>query len=273
MTSVLDKYGIKEVADITFYEIQEDGSIGAPVLYFDTLKVSNIEQGAQQTTATGGKSNAPCIIWDYGKDIEVTLEDALFSMKSLSLALGAKYKDAIPKKIINVVVFKRNIQDEQDLFSELIHIYPSIDYKVLYGEEGSNPDYPLIAGKRYWIECSQIDFLLLNDISNEPVNDKYSSQLISTEKNKFLKSYSEIIINAEEYPKVYYITGDTCVINEDSGKTEFFQFIIPKGKIKLNETITLEADGEPSVFNIPIKVLRPSDGVMMKLVRHKLRED
>ena len=39
MASILDRYGIKEVADVTFYKIKEDGSKGDPVLYLDTLKV------------------------------------------------------------------------------------------------------------------------------------------------------------------------------------------------------------------------------------------
>lgn len=55
MNSILDRYGIKEVADLTFYEIQPDGTPGAPVLYIDTAKVSTIEQTAENTSARGGK--------------------------------------------------------------------------------------------------------------------------------------------------------------------------------------------------------------------------
>jgi hypothetical protein len=40
------RFGIKEVADVTFYEINEDGSRGEAVLVLDTLKTSNIEQTA-----------------------------------------------------------------------------------------------------------------------------------------------------------------------------------------------------------------------------------
>ena len=51
-------------ADVTFYKIQSDGSIGAPVLYLDTLKVSTIEQTAENTPARGGKGNPELITWD-----------------------------------------------------------------------------------------------------------------------------------------------------------------------------------------------------------------
>ena len=60
MASILDKYGIKEVADVTFYKINDDGSRGDPVLYLDTLKVSTIEQTAEEAEARGGKGNPPC---------------------------------------------------------------------------------------------------------------------------------------------------------------------------------------------------------------------
>ena len=88
MASILDRYGIKEVADVTFYEINPDGTPGKPVLFLDTLKVSTIEQTAETADARGGKGNPKLITWDYGKEINVTIEDALFSPKSMSIMLG-----------------------------------------------------------------------------------------------------------------------------------------------------------------------------------------
>jgi hypothetical protein len=79
-----------------------------------------------------------------------------------------------------------------------------------------------------------------------------------------------IDISANAFPGTYYITGDTFARNENSGKDEFFQFIIPKAKVTSENTITLEAEGDPSVFNMSLKVLRPADGVMMKLVKYNL---
>ena len=88
MASVLDRYGIKEVADVTFYKLDDNGVPTYPVLFLDTLKVSTIEQTADTTDARGGKGNAKLISWDYNKEINVTLEDALFSAKSLAIMFG-----------------------------------------------------------------------------------------------------------------------------------------------------------------------------------------
>ena len=62
---IFQQYGIKEVADLSFYKIDQNGDPGELVLYIDTAKVSTIEQTAEQTEARGGKGNPPLVIWDY----------------------------------------------------------------------------------------------------------------------------------------------------------------------------------------------------------------
>lgn len=88
MASILDKYGIKEVCDITFYKIGADGNPTVPVLYIDSAKTSTTEFTADEVTANGGKGNPALISWDSNKDINVTLEDALFSAKSMAIMFG-----------------------------------------------------------------------------------------------------------------------------------------------------------------------------------------
>ena len=69
-----------------------------PALYLDTLKVSTVEKTGESTWAQGGLGNARLINWDYGKTINVTLEDALCTPASLGLCWGgilsADWKDA-----------------------------------------------------------------------------------------------------------------------------------------------------------------------------------
>ena len=90
------RFGIKEVADVGFYAIENGWDASAqtvvdavqnatPVIAFDTLKVSTIESTAENSEARGGKGNAALISWDYGREITVNLEDALLSMETLSL--------------------------------------------------------------------------------------------------------------------------------------------------------------------------------------------
>ena len=84
------------------------------------------------------------------------------------------------------------------------------------------------------------------------------------------KAIGKIEISANSFPGTYYVTGDTYARSEATGADEFFQFIIPKAKMQAENTITLEAEGDPSVFNMSLRVLRPSDGKMMKLVKYDM---
>ena len=77
-----------------------------------------------------------------------------------------------------------------------------------------------------------------------------------------------IEISANSFPGTYYVVGDTYARSEATGKDEFFQFII----VQSENTITLEAEGDPSVFNMNLRVMRPADGKMMKLVKYNLPE-
>lgn len=60
-------------------------------MYFDTLKLSSVEQSASSTSAKGGKGNSELITWNFGKEITVNLTDALYTPASLSLLWGGRF--------------------------------------------------------------------------------------------------------------------------------------------------------------------------------------
>lgn len=165
-----NRFGIKEVADVVFYNITSTGEKGTPVLFLDTLKTSNLEFTAEQSEAKGGKGNSSLLIWDHSREVTLTLQDALLSTKTLEM-----------------------------LFEE--------------------------------------------DISNG----------------------NEIVVHADKFPGTYYIEGFTYARDESDGKDKLFNFVIPKAKIQSDFTLTMEAEGDPSVCDITIRVLRPTNGEMVKM--------
>ena len=94
----MSKFAIKEVADVIFFDIET----GKPVLFFDTLKVSSIENAAESANATGGKGNANLVTWNYGRTATLQMQDALLSMDSLSLLAG---NEVVTTGFLAVVVF------------------------------------------------------------------------------------------------------------------------------------------------------------------------
>lgn len=279
MASILDRYGIKEVADVTFYAINDDGSKGAPVLYLDTLKVSTIEETAESTDARGGKGNAKLVTWDYGKEINVTLQDALFSAKSLAMMYG--YRGQLTAATDRTVVKSTYIRVGAN---GKFPTYMMADiYDATYGSRRAKVG-AAASGDIVAYANSGITTMAAYDAQGNSVTFTSSSFGADaptgvTAGDKILVQYTQaasalrtISINADEFPGTYYIQGDTYARSDVSGKDQFFQFIIKKAKVTSENTITLEAEGDPAVFDMNLTVLRPEDGEMMQLIQYDLAE-
>ena len=300
MASILDRYGIKEVADVTFYKINPDGTPGAPVLFLDTLKVSTIEQTAEQVDARGGKGNPKLITWDYGKEITLTLEDALFSPKSMAIMLGdgnvaqgtgGYIRKTVVARLGNAVEGKIKLVNDYitaDIYdavsgSKRVKLYLGGNATAPIGEEKINNQLAFsITG-----EASKLydeDGTILDDTFTESdLKDLYTTGLtVPTGKNldghKVMFTYwvkattKTITVSGDTFPGTYYVQGDTYSRSDVDGRDQFFQFIVPKAKLTAEQTITLEAEGDPSTFNMNLTVLRPESGEMMKLVQYDLEE-
>ena len=76
-----------------------------------------------------------------------------------------------------------------------------------------------------------------------------------------------ISINADKYPDFYRIEG-TTLARTTNGSDKLFTFTIPKAKISSNVTLTMEAEGDPTVFDMTITALQSTneDGTKAPLV-------
>lgn len=123
--NLFQKYGIKEVADVVFYSINEIGDevFYTPVLFLDTLKVSTIEKTAEKVSAQGGYANKKLITWNYGKEITLNLEDALFSPASMSMIWGGTLQSELTD-YTNAIV-KGNLANKYGQLHYSIKAFPS----------------------------------------------------------------------------------------------------------------------------------------------------
>jgi hypothetical protein len=241
-TNLFNQYGIKEVADVIFYDLTS----GTPVMYFDTLKVSTIETTAEQADARGGKGNPKLITWDYGKEITVTLQDALLSMKSLNLMTGGTgIAHTATKKIKKAELVALDANKEFDLsYTATANVY--ILDAGANAVTGTTKDWAYTAGS-----------------AGDVVRVMY--EVTST-----LGGVYEVVINPGTFPGTYMVIGDTIIRNKVTGVDEGFQFIIPKAKLSSEVSISMEAEGDPSVFDMTLTVLKADNGTMMSLVRYDI---
>ena len=281
MASILDRYGIKEVADVTFYSINADGTRGAPALYLDTLKVSTIEQTAETADARGGKGNPKLITWDYGKEINVTIEDALFSSKSMAIMFG---NGSVVNKNAQDITKTAVVRISNDETPKLPDVLIADVYDSVAGSKRTKVrmDGGTVQAGEVALASSGITLVSLTSEDGVVIDNSFTPaewQTVDLKKYKGQKAFvtytvkattKTITISGDSFPGTYYVVGDTYARSDVDGRDQFFQFIINKAKVTSENTITLEAEGDPSVFSMNLTVLRPESGEMMQLVQYDL---
>lgn len=391
--NIFEQYGIKEVADVTLYAIEldeNDEEIYIPVLYLDTLKISSVEQTAEQTSARGGLGNPHLIAWDYGKEITVNLEDALYTPASMSMLWGGKYasksvelwgvfdahkekfswakailkdfsnfsieesqiKGTIYKWTVNLIIMsldgqlrheKNNVEisyyskygrnywsfnkpvdfeDGSFTLSEgknlFVNVPQELIYQIKHGIEGVkflDRMEKCVATRNFVIDTDtnikhgnyrylkkydktaltvfidpttmqpyepNLDFFIRKDGSRYPEEGFKKLRLIKQNEvyYKWTRSVApphmslgnRIIVDAEHFPGIYRLVGETYSRNRDTHEDERFQFEIPLCKMGSENSFTLEAAGDPTVFKMTLQVLRKEDGTMMKLTQYNVEQ-
>lgn len=230
-----------------------------PVLFLDTLKISTIETTGQETFANGGQGNANLIGWDYGKEITVQIQDALYTPASMALIFGAgengdftkgvkglKRLDRMepctaPRSFIVPAGNSKGVPSEGDVTAQAVYIDPTTMKPY---QDGT----PIAEGEKFLKWTRSV---------------AYGNNTLGT----------QIEISADKFPGTYKVVGDTQARRKSDEKDQRFMFVIPEAKMTTEQTITLEAEGDPSVFDMNLTVLRPDDGVMIKLIQYDVVEN
>lgn len=174
--NLFQKYGIKEVADVVFYSITTvgDEDFYTPVLFLDTLKVSTLEKTAEKVVATGGKGNKKLITWNFGKEVTLNLEDALFSPASMSMIWGGKLNSKLSDYTSTIV--KGNLANKYYDNNYSIKAYPS----------------PALTENEWEIVFSSAEELGYNSESGTLKPDIYNpkdEEYVQNNRNSFMSKY------------------------------------------------------------------------------------
>lgn len=283
MAAILDKYAIKEVADVMFYELDSKGAPSAPVLYIDTAKVTTISQSAETVDARGGKSNIKLLSWDTNKELTMELTDALFSAKSLGIMFGGTMHDNGSTQEVLKTLMPHEVQTIGTSSSATTGYWKfnikDVDYAVAKTKctyfkyrDGETDPTPMAYTNATDVEAlTGFDFITFDLLDCTKCVGGYA--VARTTENGVVKKGITIDITANFNANTYYITGDTYARNYQNGQDEFLQFIIPKGKVSAEDvSLTMEADGDPAEFTMNVQCLKSVDGSMLKLVKYTLGE-
>lgn len=81
------------------------------------------------------------------------------------------------------------------------------------------------------------------------------------------------VIDADTFPETYKIVGETYIRDQKTEKDERYQFVIHRAQVSSDTSITLEAEGDPTTFEMSIDVLTPPNDIQMELKQIDVDED
>jgi len=227
------RYGLKEVANVIFFDI----STNKPVLFFDTLKVSTIENESESAEARGGQGNNKLMSWDFGRTASLTMQDALLSDTSLAMLSGNEVKTtgirAVAREVLTVSAspFKVTLKDTP--------IGSTVTtYKVVNGIMTAENTTFTVATK---------------DVT-------FTTGMVQGDQAMVFYEYLVTDINATQvtfsgnaFPATYKVVGDTVVRGED-GIDRKMQFYIPKAKLQSNFSLSMDVENV-STFDFNLDIL------------------
>ena len=246
------RFGAREICNVVFKATtartigDKTFPAGAPVLYFDSLKTSTLEQAVTTVYAQGGRGNTRLVAWDGEKTLTFTMEDALISELGLAILASAKLYDANEKNILVVhvtetvgkdtlKVSKKPAAKTRDGSKVEFFIMP-VDKK---GDVCGAPQPVTFTGQTF--TAPEFTAVEASDIAAYIV-DYY------TEVNK---GAIQIDIEPQNFGGNFYIEADTLFRDTD-GADHAAQFIIPNGKIQSNFTLSMASTGDPSTFTFTV---------------------
>lgn len=241
--STLRKEGIQEVANVYFYTLTDDNEIGNPFLFSDTLKFSNIKESCDRVENYGGKGNSLISAWDYNKSVEIHLQDALFSMKSLAYLFGGKLHN----------------NDEQIIKTEeFVATATTIPKNGESGSGWTNQFFDF-NGKKYRKLKPKFFDEKSREVSSFEIGNTYFCTYFLN-----IKGIS-IDITESKFPDYCCLIGETVVRDEITGVDKTAYFVVPKAKLKSDFTIDLKHDASV-VFDLTFFALALKNLELIELI-------
>lgn len=252
------RYGLFQVADVTFYDLVT----GKPLIYLNTLKISNIENKAQTVYAQGGKGNAKIVAFDKTKEANIKIQDALIVDKTLALMVGNKTTTGATtvdtREELVSVAGSGGTTSEVTLggtLSSLTAVFATDDTGMVSTDISNKATVTTTAG-------STVLSFATTDV---PVGTKLFVYYVATTGI----DATVYTITANDFPPYVRVVGQTTINNTKTGLDEKFTFVVPKAKISPNFTLTLQADGNPTVFDMDLEAfITDESNELYHLIKH-----
>jgi hypothetical protein len=233
------RWAVREAADVTFYSLAD----GKPVVTLNTLKMTDVETTGETVYSQGGRGNAKLVGFSSNREARMTLQDAIFDNTAMAMLTGN-----------DIVTGTKRISKFED---------------VVIGTDGTATlSMSLATDGEYTV------FLLNGNAIQEEIADATITGKTVTAGNPGdkVRVYYEtetpsdsqtITVTSDHFGGSFKVVADVLVRDELTKKDYYAQFIAYNAKIEDNFTFSFSPDGDPSVLDIPLEILKPADNTVM----------
>lgn len=249
----LTRSGFVTVVDAIMY------ADGLPVLKLDTLKMSNITAESQNKQIKGGQAADTLLYYAYGRSINLEFQDALVSEKSMRELWGAE---------LNAATF-----DLHQVEKLTANVTKAITLAYTPVEDGVGP----------------IEFVAINRTTETDVTAAaltglvgkvitFATLVVEGDEVEVFYTYAsddaaltadytptEILLKSTSFPRTVKFVGTSFIIEQSTGKRVAIELEIPKLKLDGAFTLTMEAEGDASVFDFKGMALIDANKNLLKI--------
>ena len=263
------KYAAVTVCDVTLYDLVTK----YPVMYFDTLTVTNLEGSAETTDIQGGQGNATLASISHSKSISLEFDDAIMTMSSLAVLTGGELREGTDD---NKIVMPN---------TELVHVADGAT-TIKLSKKARKNSYVYVAELIDGIlstatrttdplaeETDEIDISLFYNYKDRADTDTATFRVFYEYEFGYptkVEELNELTVLADKFAGTYRFVGDTLLFNQYTGVNDIFQIEIPRLKLDSSFSLTFNAATEAAVFSFNGKALRDDEGQMIKFRQLKI---
>ena len=244
MANTQQYFGLKELNSVVIraYKNTQIGSKfykeGEPILYFEKVQISGLQEHTNIVMARGGQGNYPHVIWEDFGDLTFKLTEGVLSKTSFSV-------------LANAGAFEREA-------GEMVKKVPKRETLTVYSGKVKTLQKPL--KDRFFIYLLNEDEIIESSIEDYKIEDNIitvgeqfnNKQIIVDYYFDYVNKYTNYTIGNKRIDGGLSLEGKAYFKDDINGANKTFLFEIPKMKITSNLDIVMGEKASPtiSVFNI-----------------------
>jgi len=242
--STPNRYAIREAGEATFYDIAS----GDAIVTLRTLKMTEVETTGETVYARGGRGNARLVGFSSDREARVTLQDAIFDNKTMAMLTGnevlegAKEIELIFEGVVppgGTLSLPKTVEKLRTAYE--LHADGTTNMTKIQGLTAT--------GKN-------VTFGVADEGKN--VRVYYTAMSDATAKT--------VRVTSDAFGGTFKIVVDVMVRDEFTQVDYFAQFIANRAKVEDEFSFNFSPDGDPSVLDIPMEILRSGRNDMWELV-------